>query len=167
MSLRLSHTPHAGLALAVLVVALAGASGCDESQPRSVTEKGVRELLHSVDQAVQRQNATELGVYVADGAPVRLRVGDGLGGGMDGDKAQYIQALQKGFRRVREYRYERSDTAIAIDEDSSTARAMYAVREALRYDESTVRAVTRYTIAVAYRDGVLKITAIEGHMDAE
>ncbi len=167
MSPRLPHRRRVGLVRTVLAVTLAGASGCGEDQRRSVTEEAARELLHSVDKAVERQNPTELGAYIADGAPVNLHVDDGANGGLDGDKVQYLRALEEGFRRAREYRYERRDTRIAIEENSPTARATYTVQEVLRYDDSTARAVTRYEVTLAYRDGALKITAIEGRTTAE
>lgn len=130
-----------------------------------LTERSVRQVMNSVEQAVQEQDAEALVSHFADDAVIILRFAEVGQAGMKYDVQGYQQRLEQAWSMPMQYQYQISDMTLSLNNHGQSAAVGQALLETVTFDgEAMMITETQESLDIINRDGQAKIIRLEGLM---
>ena len=120
----------------------------------------VERFLTSMDAAFQKKDASFLRDHIASDALIVVRQGELA---VQVDKGQYLQTLAKAWDKIDNYRYERTEPAIAIQDD--LANVHYVVHESGQVLGKQINAQVDTLLELKLQDSKVLITYVQGRSE--
>lgn len=128
-----------------------------------ISKQSITTMMASIDKAIQQQDADALISFFAQDAVIILRFVDKSQPGLKLDVEGYHQRLKQAWSMPMKYDYQLKDLAISVADDGLSGQINDVLVETVVFDGEVMMVTeTKEQIEVHYRNGVLKISKLEG-----